>query len=710
MTHFVVVSDPDPARRRAFADAVRPRLAPLPWMTAGEREHGDSLLLWAAAPTAPVDFALGADGRLAVVFGQLQGEDAPLAAPAAACLAAPVERLTGRNGFYAALLLGAHGEIDAGADTLGLFPVYWLARGEVAIVASSLMPFGLHPLGSRQFDPIGVANSLLTVHGRGGRSTLDGVRRLMSGGLLSRRAGRTPVETEPGWLLPSDRHFGRSERECVDLFDDCLGRIAGRMARSGPIVLSLSGGLDSRLVGGYLQRAGADLRGAITLGDAGDYEMGCARPVARALGIPHRPVPVDFDAFPALARMQVGLEHVDTSIPDLSWWNALPAVEALGARIATGLLGDAVMADDTYEPGVTDRCDFAARFGYMNRWGLPAPAVAQLLAPVGGQAVVDAALDEMRDAWARVPGEWFQRIWLWELRHRERGHVGAVAWRMSLGALPLLPFVDRDLLELVAGMPHAPLYRRQAQRELLRTRFDKLARLPLDRNSAHTAPLVENLLGKVRRKLDPARLLRRLRPAAEHRYYARVYDFNNTGWRAVRACADAARGATGALFDRAALDRLLPAAGAEATVGDKIIDTSGLKTLAALTLLCGMQDDAARAAAEADTGRSAPLPAGRSVEPGRAATVAQAGAELASSARAAVHERGRAGDMAQAVRLVAGLAAATAGLGEAGAALPPQSCAAPLASDVAEAAEPRAPRSSRTKLSVSGDSAHKPTR
>ncbi|WP_028312826.1 asparagine synthetase B family protein [Derxia gummosa] len=590
MTHFVVVSDPDPQRRRAFAEAIRPRLAPLASMVTGEREHGSTLVLWATARTAPVDVALAPDGRLGIVFGQLFGVDAPLPTPASVCLSEPVDCLTGRNGFYAALLLGPSGEIHAGTDTLGLFPLYWLARGEVTIVASSLMPFGRHPLGSRECDPVGVANSLLTVHGRGGRTTLAGVRRLRSGGLFTRLPGKAATETEPAWLVPSDRHFGRSDAECVDLFDACLERVARRLAATGPVVLSLSGGLDSRLVAGYLQRVGADLRGALTLGDADDYEMQCARPVARALGIAHQPVPVDFAAFPALARMQVGLEHVDTSIPDLSWWNALPVVAASGARLATGLLGDAVMADDTWEPGVSDRTAFEARFNYMNRWGMPPEAVARLLAPAGGQRVVDQALAEMRDAWDQVPGEPFQRIWLWELRHRERGHVGAVAWRMSLGAMPLLPFIDRELLDLVAGMPHAPLYRRAAQRELLRTRFDALARLPLDRNSAQTAPMVESLFGKVRRKLDPARLLQRLKPAAEQRYYARVYDFNNAGWRAVRAEADAARAATSAIFDRAALDCLLPRADAVASVGDKIIDTSGLKTLTALTLLCGMQE------------------------------------------------------------------------------------------------------------------------
>jgi len=666
MTHFVVAFDADPQRRRAFAAAIRQRLAPLPSMIVGVREHGDFLVMWAGARTAPIDFALGADGSLAVVFGEIQGDTAPLAMPATVCLAEPRDRLAGRNGFYAALVLGPHGELHVGADTLGLFPVYYFARGDIAIVASSLMPFGLHPLGSRRWDPIGVANSLLTGHGRGGRSTLDAVSRLAPGGLMSRAPGRNPVEREPGWLVASDRHFGRSTADCVDLFDACLSRIAKRMARTGPIVLSLSGGLDSRLVGGYLRQAGAELKTAITLGDADDFEMRCARPVARSLGLDHRPVPVDFMSFPHLARMQVELEHVDTSIPDLSWWSALPAVEAMGARLATGLLGDAVMADDTYEPGVTDRYAFEARFDYMNHWGLPPCAVADLLAPVGGQAIVDAAMDEMRSAWNRVEGEPFQRLWLWELRHHERGHVGAVAWRMALGAFPLLPFVDRELLELVAGMPHEPLYKRHAQRELLRTRFESLARLPLDRNSAHTAPMVESLFGKLRRKLDPAQMLDRLRPAGEHRYYARVYDFNNDGWRAVRAEVDAARDASADLFDRRALDRLLPTATAAAAVGDKIMDTSGLKALAAMTLLCGLRPKPAPADSAAD-------------------------AALASDAQAQAR----------------GVAATPLAKSVAVRSLPAPTVQSPAAAP-ADAVDPRAPRSSRTNVSASGESVHRP--
>lgn len=59
---FLVVSDPDPARREAFAARAVGDLAPTTGLTTGRMEHGDTLILWTAAPMAPLSTHADADG------------------------------------------------------------------------------------------------------------------------------------------------------------------------------------------------------------------------------------------------------------------------------------------------------------------------------------------------------------------------------------------------------------------------------------------------------------------------------------------------------------------------------------------------------------------------------------------------------------------------------------------------------------------------
>jgi hypothetical protein len=79
--------------------------------------------------------------------------------------------------------------------------------------------------------------------------------------------------------------------------------------------------------------------------------------------------------------------------------------------------------------------------------------------------------------------------------------------------------------------------------ELLRSRFPHLARLPLDRNSWNTTPLLPTHAGRLRRAVARAAApfttrLQRAASRVERRYYHRVYDFNGPGWQKVRRLAE----------------------------------------------------------------------------------------------------------------------------------------------------------------------------
>src|SRR6185503_4947359 len=72
--------------------------------------------------------------------------------------------------------------------------------------------------------------------------------------------------------------------------------------------------------------------------------------------------------------------------------------------------------------------------------------------------------------------------WRYDLAHGQRYHVGATVWRLSFGAWPVVPMLDRAVAAIAAGIPASSLADRAAQLALVRTRLPELASLPLDRS------------------------------------------------------------------------------------------------------------------------------------------------------------------------------------------------------------------------------------
>jgi asparagine synthase (glutamine-hydrolysing) len=154
-----------------------------------------------------------------------------------------------------------------------------------------------------------------------------------------------------------------------------------------------------------------------------------------------------------------------------------------------------------------------------------------------------------------------RRAWGFKLYHSNRFVMGSGAWRISFAAWPILPVLDRKLLELVSILPETTMGKRFAQKELVRTRFPRLAELPLDRNGWNIEPLQPSPL---RQKLAPLWIAqqkwRRLQQqfGYERRRYYRVLNLNNPGWQAVRRQAEPYRVKVSHLFQKTMLDELLP--------------------------------------------------------------------------------------------------------------------------------------------------------
>ena len=134
-------------------------------------------------------------------------------------------------------------------------------------------------------------------------------------------------------------------------------------------------------------------------------------------------------------------------------------------------------------------------------------------------------------------------------------------------------------------MPASSIAERRVEKELLCTRFRRLAVLPLDHNSYDVEPLRPRIRRQVARHLYLR--LKRLQllsdaekdKKGERRYYYRIFDFNGPGWTAVRRRAEPYRDRALHLFRRDALETLLPPPDVPVQFRDGIADASGLKSL-----------------------------------------------------------------------------------------------------------------------------------
>jgi len=323
------------------------------------------------------------------------------------------------------------------------------------------------------------------------------------------------------------------------------------------------------------------------LGEPADYEMQCARQVAKSLGWPQHPVPVDLNGYRTWAPIQSRLEGMQTSFVEFMWWQALEELHGLKPRIMTGFLGDAVMGATQIAFGfdeVNQRHGFDTQFTRTNRYGFTAADTSKLLRKPGlGEAVVE----ELRAAWNAYDGLPFQKCWQFDLHYRQRLHVGPAAWRLSFGAWPTLPYTSSEFVEVMAGMALPVMGERRAQFEMLKHKFPKLAVLPLDRSGADTPPAVPTLSWTLKSRLS--KLFEALAPRnnVERRQYVRHFNVNGIGWQAVRELSENCRPAAEKIFDPHALAAALPPLGTPLHTPDPIIDGARYKTLMGLMLQLG---------------------------------------------------------------------------------------------------------------------------
>jgi asparagine synthase (glutamine-hydrolysing) len=528
-----------------------------------------------------------------VVLGSTCSPDGPgissLRAPSPAARQLAIRQFCLTLNYGLAIAVSDH-EVLVTADWLGLYPVYYYGDESSFIVTSSPALMHCHSGFRAKVDVCGLVGILLLAHSCLGRTMFQGLSRLAAGHVLKYEFGRdTSLDAVALGPVPATP---RTIEQAVEAFDDVLGRVVGGAAGQGVRSIYLSGGLDSRLVAGYLRRSVDGEISAVTLGDPRDLEIRGAARVATALGTAHERVPVLLADQPGFAKRTIEADAMTSGLYSLMEWSYAAAPRP---QVLTGFLGDSTLGVSQVEWGQESDSDthaFPAMFASVNSWGFPAGVIKELVREDGVDDVISGVWQGLRDEYDSYPGPPWQRSWWFDLLHRERFLIGFAPKIMATRSWPVLPYVHPDILRLVQAAPLAFLAARRAQVEVALLKFPELARIPLARlidrewwrlvpRRAHLwTPLVDRAKSSLswhwHDKVDHW----------EPRTFLRAFDFDGSGWRALRDEARDAAGQADTWLNRDLVLQLIPPASTDARLKRAIVDATGRKALLGTVLCC----------------------------------------------------------------------------------------------------------------------------
>lgn len=594
MANFIAIIDSNTDRRNSFIESVKEKLPPMEGLVVNSIAMGDFCAAWACRKNTPVTTAHGKTSTT-VVFGQPVSDNIQEDTDANKIMNLWSNRETRTksfyNGFYAAIVYSIENGLTVGADLLGIYPVYYWANDDVVLVGSSAELFKYHPLFTRQLNPQGLVSILLTMHIFDGQTLLKGVKRLEAGCILSYEPGKSVREETQYKIRLSMDHYDLPFSAHIDILGNAISdAIIRHTPTKKNYSLLLSGGLDSRMLAGFLAEKNVNFD-AITMGIDSDIEMNVANQVAKSMGVGQSRIEVGYDEYAKCALAQAKWEHISNGFNDILNWGFCPYLANKNESLIMGHSIDAVVGTRYINwaySTTTRKMSFDSFFSNVNKWAIRPELLKQLLNnDIFSCDMIDETVHKIKDVYNNFSDIESQKVWCFNIYNRQRFHVGGSAFAMSFGSWPVMPAIDRKLLECAASIPAASIAERHAQTELLCSRFPKLAKLPIDRNSYDTTPLrprvrylaVQEIYKRLQKMFGHSR-----NGKAEHRYYYRIYDFNNNGWQSVRREAEPYREKMYGIFNKDVFNELLLEPDEQANLQDKITDASGLKLLTGLML------------------------------------------------------------------------------------------------------------------------------
>ncbi len=598
MAHLALIIDPDPAVRRQFLAAACTKLTEIGGLTIEQVECHDLAAAWGTFTGAPLS-VYATESSWSIVLGDAIHDDGLRLKASSADLRSVSHGFLWPtcDGFYVALAYDAIGGLVVSADPTGMFPFYYASPSPGSVVAATSGELCLCHVGmSNELDMSALTGILMTNGLVADRPLLAHVTRLRAGRQWTWNRHQAGREVETYCTPIHDEYLTLTFDEAWQLLDQRLEQAVRRHQPTTPrTTLMLSGGLDSRLLIGYVA-AGKLTDCAITLGRDTDQEVRAATDVARVLGMRlerENNEPTD-DEFLSAARQLAAWEQLAGGFCACEIPANARLIGQLGSTFWAGYVGDMTLGGSAiaFSREPSTGCDTFERFlAGTNQWGIALGHLERLLRKDGPELVAS-QIELLRNRWNEGEGQPTHRALRMRLQTRIRCHIGVIVHRLSVRSWPVLPFVDRTILDVVFNLPEQHLRQRKLQYAIINARFPALTDIAQDTNSflfeparstasRKHSPLVHSL-SSFRRRLR-SWYWQKWRHIDPRRYY-RLFNPDESCWRAVRAAAEPGRDALHDWFDPRILATVWPGPQKKLNLQNPFAQGAGLRLLLGLSL------------------------------------------------------------------------------------------------------------------------------
>ncbi len=366
-------------------------------------------------------------------------------------------------------------------DHLGLLPVYYaqyggrfsFGAGVRALLADAELP--------RDVDFLTIAQMLSFEHALGDRTLLTAVKLLPPATILTYDDG--DVTMCAYWTLAyEDRVQAPDETAYLEQFRFYLAQaVRRRKSDELPAGILLSGGLDSRVLLGFLAREHGEQFYSFTFGIPGCDDARFARELARKSGIRHRFYELQPDYLLQYAEQGVAL--VD-GLESCTHMHALATLkeEVSQARVLfKGYLGDALVGGHLqralwagYDDAVLDRYLFQKYCVLLPEEDQEALFSNAFQEALGG-ALFPSFRETVHESSSALPAN---RQDHWDIIQRQRRFTLNGVELVRSQAVVRLPFSDKDLVEFMLTVPPGLRFERLVMKGLLALDFPELAKVP----------------------------------------------------------------------------------------------------------------------------------------------------------------------------------------------------------------------------------------
>ncbi|MFK7829092.1 MAG: hypothetical protein AB8B57_04860 [Congregibacter sp.] len=564
-------------------------------------KSGDLTILTAGSASTPYSTALGEgggrDGGAALVVGDFESPAPGLDDHGANRVLQSPGKMAGGNGYYLAAHLDAGSTLRLGVDYLSYFPLYYWDHGGSMLFGTSPELFRGHARFDARLSADAVTAMLMFSHPVDNFALYEGVYRI--------RPGEQLVFTPDAGVraIPAARCTGvlpdptLSYEQALAAADVCVGDYFQKLTGHNGLDFFVSGGQDSRFLAGYVaELPNQELLRAVTVGNKTDNELAFARKMVAKQGWKYRIQDAALTDCNSYARQLLAYESMGYTFVNLAYETACDTLTESGKPFLSGYFGDMSLGDRhanaSWNAG-SESYKGEKLIATMRRFGFEPEELRELLSCEAVDERINNINQLLLKQWEGSGELDWQRGFVFAMHNRQRHHVGGITWRLSLGAWPLLPYVDANLIKLVTRLPKTCLTDRVMQSDIIKQRFPKLARLPLDNNGRKPVYLQKPASAKFRDALpSPSKFHWRIREwlrsrerGTEKRYYFRVYDYNSSAWKGIRGLATTAlEKPLEPPLNAVAIADVLGDSTAEVELDDGIIDSAKYKTLVGLTL------------------------------------------------------------------------------------------------------------------------------